>query len=907
MLVFITPSQMLAPGSLYSAFVNGAKDNAGQSLALQAWTFRTMGLGDTSKITLGSNTGNGISGNNPSAGSKQNTESSIASAAQTNPLSPQAAVQAAAQNKPAAAAQVSAGLTPEDDEEWIPGPQNYKGDWRSKRFPKGWRPEQQSRLTAPQGITALTGQVLRLNGKPLSNVTVRLGDRTAATDGQGQFLVTDIPSGWQTLAVEGSTANRAHAKYGRFDMRVYITAKRTNELTWIVWMPKLDTAHKIQIPSPTTQETILTSPYIPGLELRIPAGTVVRDRSGKIVTELTITPIPVDQPPFPLPQGGFPIYFTAQPNGAYFQTVDGAVQKPVMVRYPNYESTLKPGSSANFWFYDSEQKGWQVYARGRVGLDGMIDMPDDGKHGLYALSQGGHTGGPLPGPPGPPPCTDDCCAGAGGPAGSGSGGGPGSPPGSGGGSGSPGGDSALDPCSISTGQFNNVSTDFLLSDLIPIDIRRVYRQGDTRSLEFGIGATHAFDMYITGYGTTTPIMLTLVMPNGSQINFQNTNGILGHGGEYTNLDTPGEFYKAKATDFVTTTVEGYYIALRDGRVYTFNGLGKLIEIRDRYGNRVTVTRQVDDINIGRITSPSGRWLDFTYDGTRRITKIQDNIGRSTSYVYDASGRLDNMTDLNGGKWFYTYDANHRMLTVKDPSGNIKVTNQYDVNGRVSQQTYADTSTFKLAYTIDTGGKVTQTDITDARGNIRRAEFDSAGYVKRDTLALGTPEQQVYTYTRDPTSNLMQSTTDPLGRITSYVYDSNGNVTTVTRLAGTPDAVSWNYSYEPAYNQIATVTDPLLHTTSFTYDSFGNLTQVTDALGNASTFAYNGAGQVVTLTDALGNATQLSYDFGDLSTVTDPLARTTNLYTDALGRDRYEQVFSGWESVHGGAHGAVQPR
>jgi hypothetical protein len=59
----------------------------------------------------------------------------------------------------------------------------------------------------------------------------------------------------------------------------------------------------------------VTTPHIPGLELHIPAGTMIRDVDGQVVTSISITPIPVDRPPFPLPPAAeVPIYFTIQPG-----------------------------------------------------------------------------------------------------------------------------------------------------------------------------------------------------------------------------------------------------------------------------------------------------------------------------------------------------------------------------------------------------------------------------------------------------------------------------------------------------------------------------------------------------------------------------------------------------------------
>jgi hypothetical protein len=60
---------------------------------------------------------------------------------------------------------------------------------------------------------------------------------------------------------------------------------------------------------------VITNPHIPGLEVHLPPGTVIRDDDGQTVTELSLTPIPVDRPPFALPPGvTVPVFFTVQPG-----------------------------------------------------------------------------------------------------------------------------------------------------------------------------------------------------------------------------------------------------------------------------------------------------------------------------------------------------------------------------------------------------------------------------------------------------------------------------------------------------------------------------------------------------------------------------------------------------------------
>ncbi|MBI3774912.1 MAG: RHS repeat protein [Gammaproteobacteria bacterium] len=74
-----------------------------------------------------------------------------------------------------------------------------------------------------------------------------------------------------------------------------------------------------------------------------------------------------------------------------------------------------------------------------------------------------------------------------------------------------------------------------------------------------------------------------------------------------------------------------------------------------------------------------------------------------------------VTDPAGGITEYTYDTANRMLTVKNPRGIIEVTNEYDVNGRVSKQTHGDGGVYLFAYTLNGGNGITQTTVTDPLG------------------------------------------------------------------------------------------------------------------------------------------------------------------------------------------------
>jgi RHS repeat-associated protein len=327
----------------------------------------------------------------------------------------------------------------------------------------------------------------------------------------------------------------------------------------------------------------------------------------------------------------------------------------------------------------------------------------------------------------------------------------------------------------------------------------------------------------------------------------------------------------------------YQVRFKDGtiqryeRIFGYANLAGLAAITDRHGNTVTLTReQVFQQNkITRITEPSGRALDLTHDALGRIATITDPIGRVVQYAYDAQGRLSTVTDPAGGITRYTYDGSHRILTITDPRNITFLTNQYDGTGRVSRQTQADGGVWQLAYTLN-GVLVTQTKLTDPRGNATTYRFDARGNTLSRTDALG----QTTSFDYASGSSLLLSTTDSLGRATRLAYDAQGNLTQITDPAGNVRTLT----YEPTFNRVTSITEPLGTVTQFGYDPPGNLTRVTDPLGAQTTLAYNSSGQPTSATDPLGNITIFTYDaVGSLASLADPLGNTTRRTYDVVSR------------------------
>src|SRR5260370_7858867 len=229
-------------------------------------------------------------------------------------------------------------------------------------FDSAWR--KLPPLLAPPGVTAVSGQALQLNGRPLANVTLKVGDQSTRSDGTGRFLVQNIEKGHQVLVIEGQTANRPRATYGLFEVGVDIVAGQIKVLNYKIWMTALDTAHAVPIPSPTVVDTTITTPLLPGLKLILPPKTVIYDHYGHVVHKVDITPIPVNRPPFPLPRGvPVSIYFTIQPGGAYLRLAGDNYPRRSRLIYPNSANTLSATRLAS-WNYDADTKVWYVYGMG---------------------------------------------------------------------------------------------------------------------------------------------------------------------------------------------------------------------------------------------------------------------------------------------------------------------------------------------------------------------------------------------------------------------------------------------------------------------------------------------------------------------------------------------------------------
>lgn len=844
-LVFVTPKQDLYPASHYTVFVQGVHDRQGQSLlwhALEFDTQRFMPSPLDPRLDLREHANR--------ADASVSIDAADTASAHTSDRS--AGGKDAYRGKPF---QFSKPLVT-DDEVWIPSEANLGGQWRTQRpiaadikdainlgmsknsQKAAWRSH---RLRS--GATEISGRILRLNDRPLAGVDVRVGEVRTTTDADGRFSLRGLAAGHQELVVDGSSVGKDGSSFAQFVVGVDVEAGKENPVKPI-YLPKIRTQDWIEIPSPLPADLVVRNPYMPGFEVHLPAGTILRGRDGKVVRRVAVIPMPLDRTPINYPVNT-PLHMTFQPGGMSVEGLTPGITKGIQFVYPNYSGEA-PGRRAGFLNYDPTGKGWYTYGYGSVSADGLSVVPDADTQIYSATGFGIFFGAP------PATLRGLTC-----------------------------GTKDGDPVDLRSGLFMHSTQGPAMSDVVPMQWRTTYRPADSQKRDFGKGTSHSYGIYLYNPGDphTNWNEFDLVLSDCAVVRFDRVSGSpMSADYAATHTATPTSYYGA--TLKWINTVDGLAMTLRDGRTLYFDPFGgSLLRITDRFGRSLEITRSGG--LMSRVATESGRYVDVQYDTQNRITDLADIAGRHWQYAYTPAGYLDHVTYPDTTHENFTYDATGRITDVYDRRGNRMVHNVYDSADRVTDQTLADGALYHFDYVANAQGLSTQVDVTRPNGTVRRVTFHASGYPLTDTDAFGTSLQRTVTYERD-SIGFVTAFTDALNRRTELGYDSDKHVTSVTTLAGTTDALTGNFTYTPAHD-LATMTDPWGRTTTFTFDARRHLKRIEDSFGRSVALTYDDLDRVTQLKDHLNRATSLGYDLYDVRTVTDPLLNSTTYFVDTLGR------------------------
>ncbi|WP_283745183.1 hypothetical protein [Sideroxydans sp. CL21] len=378
-------------------------------------------------------------------------------------------------------------------------------------------------------------------------------------------------------------------------------------------------------------------------------------------------------------------------------------------------------------------------------------------------------------------------------------------------------------------------------------------------------------------------------------------------------------------------------------VETYDATGKLVTITNRIG--LTQTLTYSDGTAGpngsyvliatgapttailsagfliRVTDPTGRSLQYGYDGSGRVVKMTDPSGGVYLYAYSGSALTDNLTGVKypDGKvrtYLYGEVANvsatpaagvsyaHSLTGILDENGTRFASWTYDANGLATSSEHGAFGSgidhVGLSYgTPDANGNST-TSVTDPRGNVRSYGFSTLLGVVKNTGITGSPcDGCSASFTYDVNGNVA-SRTDFNGNKTTYVYDLTRNLeTSRTEASGSAVARTITTQWHPTLRLPTQISEPG-RTTVYTYDATTRnlLTKtVTDSASSRSrswAYTYTTAADT-TLSNLLKNikgprtdvASITSFGYypnGDLKTITDALGHVTTINSvDGAGR------------------------
>lgn len=249
---------------------------------------------------------------------------------------------------------------------------------------------------------------------PLEGVLVRvIGSETLLTHtlADGSFNLTPCPAGRFFVEVDGKKSPSSDFPTGDYYPIVQkaweAVAGKSDNLaagTGRIYLPRVHGADFVA--TSMTENTIVTLPALPGVQLTIPPNNLSDDqnnRGGFVV----MAPVAPDRLPEPLPPGlEFPLVITIQTDGAT------NFDRPVPVKFPNLPDPLSgeklpPGAKSALWSFNHDTGAWEIAGPMTVSDDGNFVISDvgvgvrqPGWHGTQPGCQAQAQGGT------PAPCRD---------------------------------------------------------------------------------------------------------------------------------------------------------------------------------------------------------------------------------------------------------------------------------------------------------------------------------------------------------------------------------------------------------------------------------------------------------------------------------------------------------------------
>src|SRR5262245_56688748 len=200
---------------------------------------------------------------------------------------------------------------------------------------------------------------------PIVNATITLMGtfRSALSDAQGNFTITNVPGGDQLLDIAVGTAQPAPdgSLYGGFREAIHLIGGVDNVVERPFFLPRINEASRTTV-NPV-QTTVVTNPSL-GATLVVPPHTAKNPDGSDFTGQLSISLVPRGLAPAQLPANLDPaLLITIQPVGVVFAT-------PVALTLANVDQ-VPANNDMNLWSLLASEGRFAVVGRGAVSADGQ--------------------------------------------------------------------------------------------------------------------------------------------------------------------------------------------------------------------------------------------------------------------------------------------------------------------------------------------------------------------------------------------------------------------------------------------------------------------------------------------------------------------------------------------------------
>ena len=307
---------------------------------------------------------------------------------------------------------------------------------------------------------------------------------------------------------------------------------------------------------------------------------------------------------------------------------------------------------------------------------------------------------------------------------------------------------------------------------------------------------------------------------------------------------------------LVATARGFERRYNDGKVEVFNKQGKMTQVRDNRGYRITLNHEKGAGRLKSIKDNKGKQLFFDwYESSGLVRNIWSTGGKKSgsSYKYDGEDLIES-TDTSGNVYKYTYE-NHNMTSIA----------------------YSDGTTMKIKYDPNTQFAV---EHTDRNGRVTSYKYES------------NPENSDLHYWTTVTRRIPVPTGAPKGtkeRVETNRYEYEIKIRPdgsryTHRIAATIRGISTETIYSECCNLPLQITRGK-EVTKFKYDDNGLLETKESSTGERVSLEYHKKFKKITKVVNRNGWTKLDYDEkdGTLSRGTNSEGQSVTLVHDRKKR------------------------